>query len=131
METSQVGGVVERNGGMCSRLIPSLQLPPILNHTIRICQRATRLVFAHSGGRRGQMASRDTVQSCRSDLPRTRSPPREQEMLSPFTVVSCLSSLPLSSECIPCGHNPCHAVCVCVPGSVLEQAKCHFLCRIL
>lgn len=69
----QVRGSAEGSGG-CGRLIPSLQLPPILNHTIRICQWATRLVFTHSGDRQGQMASRDAGQSRHSGPLRTRSP---------------------------------------------------------
>lgn len=48
----QVCGLFEWNGG-CSLLISSLQLPPILSHTIRICQ---CLVFTRSRDGQGQMA---------------------------------------------------------------------------
>lgn len=85
---SQVGGLAECNGE-CSRLIPSLQLPPIMNHTIRICRWATSLVFAHSGDRHGQMASRDS--------PKPPQQPAENQVTLPERKCCHLSqsSLPL------------------------------------
>lgn len=71
----QMDGLVKWNG---DRLIPSLQPSPMFNYTIRICQRATRLVFAHSRDEYSQMACRDIGQSRKSNLLRTRSPPHKR-----------------------------------------------------
>lgn len=98
---------------MCSRLIPSLQLPPILNHTIRICQRATRLVFAHSGDRQGQMASGDLVQSRGSNPLRTRSPREKRKCCH----LSQLSLSPLLYFNASMRTNTCVCIipsCVCM-----------------
>lgn len=130
---SQVGGLAECNGE-CSRLIPSLQLPPILNHTIRICQWATSLVFAHSGDRQGQMASRDS--------PKPPQQPAENQVTLPERKCCHLSqsSLPLmlypnasmwTNTCLwiilPCTSTLC-ILCPWVNGNKMLFVCCFFMC---
>lgn len=103
---------------MCSRLIPSLQSPPVLNHTIRICQWAARLPAICSqrraAGPDGQQRHSPEPPPRPAEIEVT---PREKEMLSPLTVV-CVS--PALSGCIRVGKH------VCVHNPVV-----HFACRVL
>lgn len=125
---------------MCSRLILSLQSPPVLNHTIRICQWAARLPAICSqrraAGPDGQQRHSPETPQRPAEIEVT---PREKEMLSPLTVV-CVS--PALSGCIRvgkhvCVHNPvvhfacCVLACVWLTMSVLYQEKGGITCAFL